>query len=370
MPTGGPGHRGNIGHPGLGAHRGFTLIEALVVISILSLTAALLLPAVQAAREAARRAQCANNLRQIGLALHGYHDAYGCLPPGRFMTYDRRYAGPNPPCTSPAVDKSVLVFLLPGMEQQALYNAINHDVTIFGHENTTIHAVAVAAFTCPSDPESGRPRPIDPGGLLPYAHDPPGGPLRMVFTSYSACYGSFYVNAVPRPSDGCRVPAPLAAQANGVFHDLGPSRLASIRDGLSHTLFVAEKSTTAFRALDAVDPSLFRKHGWYPSGNWGDTLMTTFTPPNMPFRVALAAGITHTFAASSQHPGGFHALMGDGSARFIRDTIQTWPFDPITGRPMGATEAPGGWWENLPPPGVWQALGTRSGGEVADGGGF
>lgn len=355
-----------VDHPGLGPRRGFTLIETLVVIAILSLMAALLLPAVQAAREAARRARCANNLRQIGLALHGYHDAYGTLPPGRVMTYDRRYAGPNPPCTSPAVDKSVLVFLLPGMEQQALYNAINHDLSIFGNENTTIFTAVVGSYACPSDPESGRPRDIDPGGLEPYAQDPPGGPLQMVFTSYSACYGSRYLNAIPQLWSDCRVPAQVVAQVDGVFHDLAPTRLASIRDGLSHTLFVAEKSTTAFRALEAVDPILFLRHGWYPSGNWGDTLLTTFYPPNMPFRVALAAGLPHTFAASSPHPGGLHGLMGDGSTRFIRDTIQTWPFDPITGRPQGATETPDGGWENLPPPGVWQALATRSGGEAVD----
>ena len=156
------------------------------------------------------------------------------------------------------------------------------------------------------------------------------------------------------------------AQADGVINDASPIRLASITDGLSQTLFVTEKAVTAFRTLDTVDPALPDKRGWYVTGNWGDTLMTTFYPPNTFGKVALAAGNAHTFAASSLHPCGLNALMGDGSVRFLKDTIQTWPFDPITGTPAGARLTPGGWWEGLPPSGIWQALATRAGGEVVD----
>ncbi len=349
---------------------GFTMIELLVVIACISILIALLLPAVQSAREAARRLRCANNLKQIGLAIHSYHDTFSSLPPGRFLTYDPRYAGPEPPCTSPIVDKSILVFVLPGMDQQGLYDSINHDLTMLGSENTTVHTFAVAAYACPSDPESGRLRDLDADAMAPYASDPPSGRLQMVFTSYSACFGSFYVNAIPRPSGDCRVAGKLRAQANGSFNDLSPITLSSVGDGLSQTLFVTEKSTTAFRALDAVDPTIFPKRGWWTTGNWGDTLMTTFYPPNMLSKVSLAVGSAHTNAASSLHPGGVNALMGDGSARFIKETIQSWPFDPITGNPDGARQHPGGWWEDSPTPGIWQAIATRNGGELASDEGF
>jgi len=343
---------------------GFTLIELLVAITVISVLIGLLLPAVQAAREAARRAQCGNNLRQIGLALHNYEGVHGCLPPGRMLTYDPRFAGPNPPCTSPAVDKGFLAMLLPALEQRALYDAINQQLSIFGPENTSAHSVAVNVFACPSDPDAGRPRDLNADALVPYAPDPEGGRQRMVFTSYSGCYGSFAVDAVPREDTDCVAPPAAVGQANGCVNDLSPIRFAAIGDGLSHTIVAAEKSVTRYQRLAAVDPSFPLRHGWYISGNWGDTLFTTFYPPNMGDKVAIAAGYAHMKAATSLHPGGLNALMGDGSVRFIKDSIDTWPFDPFSGQPAGATQNPGGWWENPPPAGIWQALGTRSGGEV------
>ena len=189
-------------------------------------------------------------------------------------------------------------------------------------------------------------------------------PASMVFTSYAGMIGSLPVLAQPLPGTGCAVPAPLIGQCNGVFNDLSPIRLASVTDGLSHTVFVAEKATTILQGLGALAPRYAAQHGWWITGNWGDTLITALYPPNACDKVAGSSMTAWTNSASSMHPGGLNVLMGDGSIRFIKDTIQTWPFNPTTGNPTNASQNGQGAWVNLPPSGVWQALSTRAGGEV------
>jgi prepilin-type N-terminal cleavage/methylation domain-containing protein/prepilin-type processing-associated H-X9-DG protein len=340
---------------------GFTLVECLVAIAIISLLVAFLLPAVQSARESARRVQCSNNLKQLGLAFHSYHDSFGSLPPGRIKSYDPRYAGPNPPCTSSIVDKSVEVFALGFLEHTTVYNAINQSLAIVGGENATVHSIAVACFACPSDPTSGVPTDLNPTALAQYGVPQPA---QMVCTSYAGMIGSLPVLAQPLPSNNCIVAAPLIVQSNGVFNDLSPIGLASVTDGLSNTIFVAEKATSILQEFNSLNPQYAAQHGWYITGNWGDTLVTSLYPPNACDRVALAGMTAWTDSASSMHPGGLNVLLGDGSVRFIHDTIQTWPFDPVSGNPTGASKNSLGAWVSLPPEGVWQALSTRSGGEV------
>ncbi len=343
---------------------GFTVIELLVVVAVVGILVGLLVPAIQAAREAGRRSQCIANLHQIGLAIHSYNDVFQSLPPGRLLTHDPRVAGSNPPCTSAMVDRSTWVALLPFLDQRSLYDSVNHSLGILSAENTTLHSVAVSALTCPSDGGSGRSFELDPGSLLPILGDTTAVRHRMVATSYSASYGSHYVDALPRPSNGCVAPPAVVAQADGTFNDRSPITLAMVRDGLSNTLFASEKATALYRVVDVIDPALSRRHGWYVTGNWGDTLFTTFYPINMPSRVTPAAGFEHFLATSSQHPGGVNALFGDGSARFVKESINSWAFDPWNGRPRGAIKQGGGWWSGLPRPGLWQALATRDGGEI------
>ena len=189
-------------------------------------------------------------------------------------------------------------------------------------------------------------------------------PASMVFTSYAGMIGSLTVLAQPLPETNCVAPGALIAQCNGVFNDLSPIRLASVTDGLSNTIFVAEKATTILQQLSQLNPLYPAQHGWYITGNWGDTLVTALYPPNACDKVAAVAMTAWTNSASSMHPGGLNVLMGDGSVRFIKDTIQSWPFDPTTGNPAGSSQNSQGAWINLPPPGVWQALSTRAGGEL------
>ncbi len=305
--------------------------------------------------------QCANNLKQLGLALHSYHDAFGSLPPGRIKSYDPRYAGTNPPCTSTIVDKSLEVFVLPYLEQAVVFNAINQSLTVLGAENSTVHSIAISSFACPDDPLSGTVRNLAPGQLAAYGVT---DPAQMVFTSYAGSIGSLPVTALPLPANGCTVAPALVAQCNGVFNDLTPIRLASITDGLSNTMFLAEKSTTMLQKLVTVNAGVVTKRGWWITGNWGDTLFTTLYPPNAYKHVVLGASAAWSNSASSLHPGGVNVVMCDGAVRFVKETVQCWPIDALTGEPAGASLGTGGWWINLPRPGVWQAIATRSGGEL------
>ena len=346
--------------------RGFTLIELMVVMGVVSLLIALLLPAVQAAREAARRSSCSSNLRQIGLATANYCDVHQVFPPGRTSMYDPRFAGPIPRCSSTKVDKGPLVSILPYLEQSPIYSAINQSTSIFSLENTTLFTSRVGVYACPSDPGAWDSRVLAAGELAPMAPDPPGGTWRMVPSSYAASTGSLDVIGLPAFYPGCTIPAQVRSQSNGIFADVSPVRFADVTDGLGQTLLFSEKAITTFDRAGAGGSSPPTQHGWWVSGNVDDALFSSFYRPNA-YRGLSAYGDDARFrSASSLHPGGLNALMGDGSVRLIRETIDGWPADPVSGRPNGARLDPGGWWTNLPKPGVWQALATRAGGEVVD----
>ena len=313
---------------------GFTLVELLVVISVIGLLLALLLPAVVAAREASRRSQCSSNLRQLGIALHGYDSVFGGIPPGRIKTYDPRFAGTNPPCTSRLVDKSLFLQVLPQVDHQPLYNAINQSLTIFGCENQTVRTTALSVFACPSDSAAGQVRPAYALLVYVYGIAPADEPYLVYYGSYAGMYGSFHLNALSRPQTDCRVPAAVIAQVNGSFNDTSPIRLSSFADGLSTTVMAAERALAPLVSVEDARGPGYDRFGWLMTGNWGDTLVTAFYPPNMYRKVTPGGDVEQYFAASSLHPAGLNVLLGDGSARFIKDTISTWPFDPDSGAPQ------------------------------------
>ncbi len=230
--------------------------------------------------------------------------------------------------------------------------------------------MVVNTYYCPSDSGAGVVREGYSTQLYSYGFAVPGVPYNVFFGSYAGMYGSLYLNAIPTPATSCRIPPSQLAEVNGVFNDLSPIRLSAVTDGLGNTAAVAERALEPLSsAVGAGGSSIYETYGWMIAGNWGDSMVTTFYPPNM-FRKVAPATAAHFSSASSLHPGGLNILLLDGSARFVKDTISTWPYDPATGAPAGARTNTSDAWTNLPAPGIWQALATRSGGEVIDAAGF
>jgi prepilin-type N-terminal cleavage/methylation domain-containing protein/prepilin-type processing-associated H-X9-DG protein len=323
--------------------RGFTLIELLVVIAIIGVLVALLLPAVQAAREAARRIQCANNLKQVGIALHGYHGALGSFPVGFLYP-----TTPAPPTTSPLQYRwSAFAQMTPHLEQANLFNALNFDFPLafrpasaspfwpFYPANATAMATKVSLFLCPSD-----------GAQAPAADSGP--------TNYAFCSG-----------DGSA--GGDATGANGTFI-LGPAcSLAGITDGSSGTVAVSEQllgiagpysqtsptpipsqTSRAFARVSAgplTDGScavagagwLFNKGAGWWDGNYLNTLYNHHATPNARVPDCVTYHNPGWKAARSLHPGGVNALFCDGHVAFVKDAVD---------------------------PRVWRGLATRAGGEM------
>jgi prepilin-type N-terminal cleavage/methylation domain-containing protein/prepilin-type processing-associated H-X9-DG protein len=307
-------------------HRdGFTLIELLVVIAIIGVLIALLLPAVQSAREAARRAQCINNLKQIGLGLHNYAEARGALP-GAYLAYE-------------TTKFSALSQILGNMEQSPLFNALNFSLAYDHPTNDTVRVANVSTFLCPSD----DPNPI---------------PARGAASNYMADMGSWIVwQASLGPN--ANLPPP-----NGVFYGNSATRFTDIRDGLSNTGFFSERiladgsnaivspiadvffspgaPTTldeAVQQCQAIDiNNLANQFPLFMGAPWvnGQHIFLHVTQPNTRscgFFINLRA----VMPPSSRHPGGVNLLMGDGSVRFVKNTVDL---------------------------AAWRALGTRAGNEA------
>jgi len=334
-----------------GRRRGFTLIELLVVIAIIAVLIALLLPAVQAAREAARRAQCVNNLKQIGLGMHNYHDANQVLPPGQKSC-----------CWG-----TWLLFMLPQVEQTALWNAWNFNGDLLYYQgqfdaplryggvcNGTVSATRVTAYICPSDGTA-----TNLTGIGPTVN---GVKFSVTSQSYVANYGNT-VTAQPATYTNAVYPGSPIAYGGAPFADIdGPGGgnggkavfgLNTFTDGTSNTLLVSECVVgTGARQPPYNAPYDLRGFSW-----WGSAAcFTGLMPPNTtspdvtesqdyciyPYQgnppcTAPTGTLLRVNFARSRHPGGVNAAMGDGSVKFIKNSISL---------------------------NIWRALSTTRGGEV------
>jgi prepilin-type N-terminal cleavage/methylation domain-containing protein/prepilin-type processing-associated H-X9-DG protein len=331
--------------------RGWTLVEMLVVIALAGIVIALLLPAVQAAREAARRSSCALNLKQIALATTNYADTWGTLPAGVQFTFNYSTAGQH-------------VAILPFVEQPALFNAVNFDWVIWSAANTTVMGSALGVYQCPSDTMASMTDVyrgdlfFEPGHDFFYY-----GAFDVAYTSYAGNAGTWFQHS--------RDPSRLA-QCNGLFHRESATRLAAITDGLSSTIFYAEHAVSL---LDDDTERIAEGPQW--AGGWyGSTICTSFFPINPQDKVddEYGDGLCRAFigAVSSNHPGGANAAFVDGSVKFIKDTIDSWAVDPATATPLGLTRDNLGLFQLAPETRfhVWQVLTTRAGNEVVSASGF
>jgi prepilin-type processing-associated H-X9-DG protein/prepilin-type N-terminal cleavage/methylation domain-containing protein len=331
--------------------RGFTLVESLVVFAALGILIALLLPALQMAREAARRANCTINLKQISLATANYADVWGALPAGVQFTFNYSTTSHH-------------VAILPFLEQAPLFNAVNFDWVIWSPANTTVMGAKLGVYQCPSD-SMGSITDVYQGDLL----FEPGhsffyyGAFDVAYTSYAGNAGSWYCHS----RDLSRL-----AQSNGLFYRESATRLAEITDGLSNTIYYAEHAVSLL-----IDDTERIVEGPQWAGGWyGSTIFTSFYPINPRGKVddEYGDGLCRAFigAASSMHPGGANVSFVDGSVKFISDTIDSWPVDPGTATPLGVTRDNSGLFHLAPDTRfhVWQVLTTRAGNEVVSASGF
>ncbi len=330
---------------------GFTLIELLVVIAVIGVLVALLLPAVQSAREAARRSQCGNNLKQIGLAVHQYHTVRNCLPPGQLLYFDW-------------LDISALYFLLPHLEQQPLFDAFNvadvFPINGLGPvlpsypPNTTVARTQLAVFLCPSDYS----RLTNPEGHTNYCGNSGSSPQLtetickqngpFIAASPGASYNGCRVFRFTNITDGMSTTACFSEKILGIGManqlDPGLPTSADFQVGLpSDVVNTAAYYTMCQAANPNTTPLAFadgQASGMYWTFGYAiDTRYTHIMTPNTQSCEVGGPwfGERGAITASSRHPGLVNVLFCDGSAKPIKNSI-----DPPT------------WW----------ALGTMAGHEI------
>ena len=324
-----------------------TLIEALVAMAVIGVLAALLVPAVQAARDSARRTQCRSNLRQWGLAVQQYAEGHRCLPPGATVATEFFPESPDQ-----LTDQAVFMRLLPHVEQTALYNTYNDRRSVWAPANTTAIGTSLSLAECPADdtrPSTAqRPDPLRWGSLQG--------------ASYAWCGGRepAVLPYVPRAT-GMPLSGRSVATNDGCFNFVAPLRSGDVTDGLSRTIFAAERALRPTLSAQGLYVTTANSETIVPWAASVYALVKTGPPPVAPQeQVHPLNGI---YRAGSMHGGTFHTLMGDGSVQALSTDIDSWPFDFDSNLPVGATINPGGWIDGLPPSGVWQALSTRAGGD-------
>lgn len=297
--------------------KAFTLVELLVVISIIGILIGLLLPAVQAAREAARRMKCTNNLKQIGVALHMYHNSVGKLPMGWLgLDANKRTDFEGEPGWAWSAR------ILPFLEQRPLYDHLDLNLPITDARNATPRATVVATFICPSDSGDGV---FDLKDEIDEATQGNHIIARLAKSNYPGVFGTEDIHDSCEPGN----PHYNGCQGNGVFHLNRSVAFRDIRDGLSNTFMVGERWSKWIEStwVGAVPGA------WHGPARVVAIASDQF-PPNSEESVEI---VTHNF--SSYHPAGTNFLLCDGHVRMITETIDLGIYDALCtragGEPLG-----------------------------------
>ncbi len=298
------------------SRRGFTIIELLVTIAVVAVLVALLLPAVQSARESARRTECRSHLRQLALALHGYHDVHRMFPLNYGTDFNQGARG-----------ASWLALVLPYIEQTPLFDRIQFEQPLSHPGNRLVAETVVPLFICPSDTHTGR---------MTFRSNVPG---EWAVHNYKACAGSNWAWGLFSP-----VTVPLGRHRDnpdgldhctGIMCRNGPgvaptvTRMQDVHDGASNTFALGE----------SVPEWCRHTWWWWFNASTGTCAIPLNYKPEPDLQVAMEGDWFHNYSFLSRHSGGGHFAMVDGSVRFIGDAIDR---------------------------DVYRGLGTIQGGEVAN----
>ncbi len=310
--------------------KAFTLVELLVVIAIIGVLVAMLLPAIQAARETARRGQCGNNLKQMGLALHNFHDvrkqfpsAYQATPGGVMGAADANGdAGPGWTC---------LFQILPYLEEANTRQAFNQNLPCWDPANAVPAKQRLATYVCPSVTD----------GSITYQVKDAGGVTLAEFSRSHYVANSGQLDLWDNPA------ADLSSFANGPLYRNSRTRMKDVVDGLSHTVFLGERTPLRSDAtwVGIVPGSVTCPGAFFPNADCdgaGPQINVHSGPgefENPPVIEPPNNSSGYVDEMHSEHPGGCNVLFGDGSVRFVLETI-----NPV----------------------VWAAWATRAGGEIID----
>ena len=275
----------------------FTLIELLVVIAIIAILIALLLPAVQQAREAARRTQCRNNLKQLGLALHNYHDVFTRFPSG-WIAVDNGIQSAHDGLNGAGWGTMILPFI----EQSNLYSQFNANVAIHDALNLEFLDHTIATFRCPSDPQPERweiEEEGSPGTVI----------VELPIANYIGAFGTEELDGCENAPGTAPVAADGQCRGNGMFYHNSGTRIRDITDGTTNTYMLGERRTKVADGWHSTWPGMVAEG----EEAFQRILGSADHVPNDP--------VAHLDDFSSNHEGGAQFVLGDGSVRFISESI-------------------------------------------------